>query len=363
MKYRPAIDNVVTSTASEESCKRKSPHTLTVPTIQQPNGNKPPTPPIVPRTNGKKAPDPPTGPTAYKICNREPNIKNIIKLLITGLHPISFLEDAPFRDFCQAIIPDYSLPSTDKVFQMIKRMYDSERANLMKELTATSFVSLSMESWKSNSGHIYTTIRGHFVDSSWELKSHVISSKLPDLATSNFELNDISQSWGIQDKVHTVTSELKAKHNFPAIPSLSLLPGYVTIALNESSNVNKILEKARSIFEYFGKLANEKVCLDDSRHQFFPEFFLLDSILQKKAAIQEMLVGTAAMDLTKDEWSLLDKVVDTLKPFDLIKQLICGEAKEGEASLIKPLIHTLCENFLCISHTEDQSIKTLKINI
>lgn len=329
-----------------------------------------------------------------KAVSQEQQVSNFASFLISDLHPMSMLDDNGFRQFVAQLDGDYDFPSKDGIETQLSLMYELVRSKLEDELKTAPFVSLSAEIWQTYTARSYATFRVYFIDNEWEPHANVLSTcRLSDTDTSgqlNIRMHEVASNWGIQDKITSVTYDSPQNADKERGPSIICLAESLERCINSAVKANpvtnRLLEKCQALLDHFDESTTAEVYLfkyqnyleiptvslrQDDDHQFNSQYNLLKAMLAQKTAIESVMSDRDAtksttanvIQLSSDEWTLMGKIVAVLRPFECAKTVMFGSPKKGAASVIKPLVHTFCENFLDIGDAEEPATVSLKMSI
>lgn len=155
---------------------------------------------------------------------------------------------------------------------------------------------------------------------------------------------------------------------------------------NSIPEIKAIIDKCKQLIAYFlhnnvaeiylHKYQNYLELSCDQLIQSSPDeinstYLMLDRLLSQKLAVVSVLRDTDATDpnqaaelqLGDIEWLIIKEMVATLKPFQLAK-IVLYRVKDhiDSVSVIKPMIHSFCTNFLTVGN-ETSAVRLLKQRI
>ncbi|KAI9107562.1 hypothetical protein K1719_021599 [Acacia pycnantha] len=146
-------------------------------------------------------------------CNNE-----VAKMIIALDHPLQIVEHKGFIDFVRTLQPQFSsLSSTDVQGDCIS-MYLSEKQNLLNLIRQIpGRVNLTLDLWTSNQTVAYAFLRGHFIDSDWNVHHpilNVIMVPFPDSDDSyNKTVVTCLTDWQLNGRVFTLALDQSLNEN------------------------------------------------------------------------------------------------------------------------------------------------------
>lgn len=326
----------------------------------------------------------------------------ITMFIVEDLHTTSIVKDSGFKKLISSLQPDLVLPTQDDILNHLLLLYGIERANLLILLHSIDAVSIAIERWTSFTENTYATIKANFINNKWEPQSYVLATvQLGD--TNSFGLlNDkvieVLKNWEIEKKVvSTVYDWYRPPVDFLGIGQYQELGKKMCcfalklqMAIDNSFNsipeIKVLIEKCKKLVAYFlhnnvaeiylNKYQNYLELSCDQLIQATPDeinstYLMLDRLLSQELAINCVLRDTDATDTTlatelqldDSEWLTIKEMVATLKPFQLAK-IVLYRVKDhiDSVSVIKPMIHSLCTNFLS-ANNETKAVQLLKQRI
>ena len=158
-----------------------------------------------------------TKPFDHVVCKRA-----TVKMIIMDELPFSFVENEGFRQFCETVIPWFSIPSRRTITREVVGMYNAEKTALRTTLSLNKqAISFTTDIWTAITTLSYMVITAHFIDMDWQLHRRIISfSPIPDHKGETIANQFIRSldDWGIE-KVFSITLD-NASSNDKAISIL-----------------------------------------------------------------------------------------------------------------------------------------------
>ena len=100
--------------------------------------------------------------------------QSIADMIVSDHVPLSIVESKGFRNLVEIVAPDYKVPCRKTIHSRIVRRYDGEKDALMSKLGSVGNVSLTTDTWTSNSTESYITFIEHHIDDQWKMGSNVL---------------------------------------------------------------------------------------------------------------------------------------------------------------------------------------------
>lgn len=348
----------------------------------------------------------PVASTSAANQNRNKNNDNeyenaFTSFILEDLHAVSILSDSGFKKLVRKLKPDCRLPTYDAVLNRIELLYGLEKADLSDKLHDIEHISISTERWKAAADASYVTIKANFIDADWMPQSFILTTSPCSLQQSRIEqINEAIRDWDIVGKVVSVvidkhdinwigTTENDTFHSSAKVNCFArTLQWCIDYGLNSIKEIRELVTKCQKIVTFFQHsgpadiyLLKYQKSLEIPANQLIQStpddinstYLMLDRLLSQRLAIEAVLADQdiiseevkADLRLSEDQWTTIGKMVATLKPFQLAKEILfLDRASEAVTSIVKPVIFSICENFLTFNLTEDAApIYALKKNI
>lgn len=129
----------------------------------------------------------------------------LVNMVCEDFQPFSIVEDAGFKHFFKLLDPRYDLPSRRTLTDvLIKRQYVENKIELLTIINKVSYISLTFDLWASRVNEGYLTITSHFIDTDFNMRCAVLSTKVMNgnHTADNIaeEIRIICNIWKIKDK-------------------------------------------------------------------------------------------------------------------------------------------------------------------
>lgn len=321
--------------------------------------------------------------------------------ILEDLHAVSILSDSGFKKLVRKLKPDCRLPTYDAVLNRIELLYGLEKADLLDKLHDVEHISISTERWKAATDVSYVTIKANFIDADWMPQSFILTTSPCSLQQSPIEqINEAIRDWGVVGKIVSVvfdkhyinwmeTTENDTFHSSAKVNCFAKsLQWCIDYGLDSIKEIRELVATCQKIVTFFQHsvpadiyLLKYQKALEIPANQLIQStpddinstYLMLDRLLSQRLAIEAVLADQdiiseevkADLRLSEDQWTAIGKMVATLKPFQLAKEILfLDRASEAVTSIVKPVIFSICENFLTLNLTEDAApIYALKKNI
>ncbi|CAH0405988.1 unnamed protein product [Chilo suppressalis] len=188
--------------------------------------------------------------------------KNVVKIdekltlmIATDFQPFSVVEDSGFKNFVEALCPDYKIPDKRKIrYEIMARLYKSASAKLKDILNEIDNLSLTSDLWMSRNMEAFLTVTAHFFYNGLLRSCVLTTTAMPESHTAENlaeKIKAISSEWGIEDKIiamiwdawvnktkikaRRVRSHMAATGGGPAIPGLTEIEEKILYVVGSAS--------------------------------------------------------------------------------------------------------------------------------
>ncbi|KAK9735040.1 hypothetical protein RND81_04G179600 [Saponaria officinalis] len=151
----------------------------------------------------------------------------VVYMIIIDELPFRFVEKPGFKRLMSVTCPSFHIPSRITIARDVYKLYLNERSKLKGfVLNSSQRVSFTTDTWNSIQKVNYMCLTAHFVDNEWNLHKKIIvfcpiySHKGKDIANL---LDDCFKSWGLEDKVFTLTVDNASSNDTACIELKKLL--------------------------------------------------------------------------------------------------------------------------------------------
>jgi hypothetical protein len=303
----------------------------------------------------------------------------ITEMICVDLHPLRLVEGEGFGNLLHFLEPGYKIPSAAHFSTLIHRKHKAGVENLKELLQqeATS-VSLTTDIWTSMANDAYLTVSAHFISNDWTLKSVVLcTSAFPERHTGveiSHKLVGIAQEFSISEKIVCIVHDqgsnmvlcmrlLKEDMSWESLRcSAHCLQLCINTSLSSVSTIESMIAHAKKLVAHFRHSVVCSEALKTRQKQMgIAEKKLIQSCATRWSSWYEMMARLLEMrwpitavlsddtvtkrseknlDLKSDQWSLMEELVDVLKPFQVATTFLQYE-HNSSLSCILPIFHGL----------------------
>lgn len=194
---------------------------------------------------------------------------SLVWMLATDMQPAQVVDDQGFRRFVKDLDPRYELPSRRTIMRdMLPSLYREEIDKLNTELSKTSHVSITTDIWTSSQTQAFLSVTAHYVTDAFELQSAVL--RTVHMTTNHTgenianELTKVIEEFSLREKLVAIVSD-NASNMTAAVKLLGIrhLPCFahtlnliVRAALQETTGVLALIDKVKTVVEYFHRSVN-----------------------------------------------------------------------------------------------------------
>ncbi|XP_019436348.1 PREDICTED: zinc finger BED domain-containing protein DAYSLEEPER-like [Lupinus angustifolius] len=134
---------------------------------------------------------------------------NIAKMIILHDYPLHIVEHQGFINFVQTLQPQFNPQSFNAIKGDCVSMYLREKQNLLNLINEIpGRVNLTLDLWTSNQTLAYVFLRGHFIDSDWNLHKPILKVMVVPFPDSDNSLNQAIVSclsnWHLEGRIFTL---------------------------------------------------------------------------------------------------------------------------------------------------------------
>lgn len=279
---------------------------------------------------------------------RQQKINNsILTMIYTDLQPFSIVTDKGFQNLLHELEPAYKLPSrnTFKISLLLQK-YNTVSETIQNLLKPAISISLTTDTWTSIANQSYMAVTAHFISDDWKLYSCLLGCFVSEVSHTSEniagELKNITEKWGITQKIISVTTDNAANIvNAIKISGWTHIPCFahtINLVVKDSLiEIDGFRKKVKAIVDHFHRSTQANIKLFNSQRQTFPDreplklkndvvtrwnstFYMFHRIIE----LQEPLTATIALlhnpvqQLNEVEWESLKEACKILQPFEQI---------------------------------------------
>ncbi|XP_074603936.1 E3 SUMO-protein ligase ZBED1-like [Brevipalpus obovatus] len=288
--------------------------------------------------------------------DKKEKITNAITIMIVKDNlPFDHVGGSGFELLMKELAPHYQVPNRKSIGRRIDVLYDEMFQLKQAEVSALKNISITFDLWKDTQNQVsYIGVTGHYIKD-WKLNSVLLSCMNMAVRHTSANiinsLNEVLESWKIEHNqvvacvtdnganVKKAVCDLfgQARHIPCFAHTLNLL---VKDAINRTGNFREVLQKVRTIVQYFkqsGPAADElrKVqpmgrilkLKQDVETRWNSSYLMLNRYIEIQDSVNLALshLIDAPSPITGAEREILEDSLKVLKPFYLITEEMSAE--------------------------------------
>ncbi|XP_077063574.1 E3 SUMO-protein ligase ZBED1-like [Siphateles boraxobius] len=320
---------------------------------------------------------------APKLSSTSKRAKNITKgiafFICKDMRPYSVVENEGFRYLLEVLEPRYNIPSRQHFSESyIPNLYTKVCDEVIQGLMSAERVAITSDGWTSCTTESYITVTCHFIDNKWQMKNHVLQTRVLGDTHSGVNIGQVLRSaceeWGILDKAPALVTDnasnmIKAGEEAGLSPHIKCFAHTLNLTTQDGLKIaatERLLGRVRRIVSFFHRNAVATTVLKekqgllglphhklkaDVKTRWNSSFEMLERFLEQQAAVMATLldkkVRKGSCDVhTLSESDLLaaEQMVSLLAPLKSATTLMCEE-KQPTVSIIAPLRIKLLAHF------------------
>lgn len=327
-----------------------------------------------------------------------------------------FVESKKFRELLKYLEPNYQPVSASTIKSVIESKACEIKEKIKRDLKTTQHVSIITDCWTSSTNDSFMAVTCSYVNKEWKICSPVLETRY--LAERHYaaylkdEMKAVIQEWNIDNKVvaivHDNASNIKsiAQSLNPTWMDIGCAAHTLQICINSAMGMNKnhpisrTINAASRLVAHFShstlatnELLKRQATMRDSgevdgedrdnagnesrevnyklvqyvRTRWNSVYEMFDRLLQLRWPLTAVLSDRSVtkfsdartLDLTSEQWTLIENILPTLKKLKIANSLFCGE-KYVSLSGVLPVLYTLIENHLEIKTDDTPAVKGFK---
>ncbi len=318
--------------------------------------------------------------------------QNLIRFIVNGNHALNIVEEPDFKQLIVSLSPETQLPSRFTIKRDIETEFEDNRLKLKSNLSALNCkIGITTDIWTSMSERPYLSVTAHYVSSS-RILCHVLLDfcYIPHPHSGEqmmSSLLEVFQEFNITEKITSITSDnatnnirgikllnsyLKNKNlsevtHFPCfghVLNLSInegikeVSGILTNLRKIASNLKNSSKQIQKFEEIANALGEKYLRLKRDIHiRLNSTFEMIEIALKMRRVIDIICLKEESFkiyQINDNEWEILIKLCDFLRPFYESTKLLSGQSYSSICFVI-PLFKHLLEH---ISSVFEDSLKT-----
>ncbi|KAL0818844.1 hypothetical protein ABMA28_008164 [Loxostege sticticalis] len=302
--------------------------------------------------------------------------RTIAEEICVDMEPFDLVNQIGFQRLLKKLSPNYKIVSRFHITEnVIPEMYVRVKAKVLELLKELSQNVTTTDIWTSDSSsqsNDFLSLTAHGINANFEYKNYCLEVMPFDGAQHSginisSNLNTAFQDWGIQDRVRAVVTDnapnmslaiREIQKTYDVLPvkclahSLQLI---IKASLFKDDMVNEMITKARSVIGHFShstsssKILKEMqdalnipnhVLIQDITTRWDSTLVALRRLLEQRIAVQACLPRIKCkVELTTEEWVMMEEVVNILRYFEEATKSISKDTATLSDAI--PLINSL----------------------
>lgn len=302
---------------------------------------------------------------------------SVAKFIAKDFRPLSTTESSAFCEMIAASNPGIKIPGSKAVKSILRRLNDDLRTKIRGELRKVKKLSLTTDIWTSISQCSYISVTVHYVNENWQMKSYLLATE--EFSESHTGLNiavklkSILSEWEISNEMIVITVTDNARNVDVALreAQMSKQPCFahsLQLCVRKGLDIVKDLtERCRKLvghfkhsplatasFESFQKRLDlpEHRLIQDVPTRWNSSVDMMERLLEQRMAVSAALHAdkrstSASLDLTSNDWEILEGLIPILKPYKLATEAISGEKYVSSSLVIPCILQLISETNTC----------------
>ncbi|XP_063291884.1 E3 SUMO-protein ligase ZBED1-like [Pelobates fuscus] len=313
--------------------------------------------------------------------------KAVADFIVRDLMPVEIIEGEGFSQMLSILDPNYKLPAASFLAHTIlQEMHIQAKLKVVELVKGLHESSVSFDLWKHSGSLSYLTLTIHYVDEGFEAKNMVLSSRVvsDDLSADNLKLVllGIAEEWGIRENTFYVVGldspsvKLAASRlGWKSLPCVGQVLRSCIEAVLKYPTIHSMLDRFRRLIATICSSSAQteeltmhgpilkvhlKMFLRDGT-KWYSVYTLLQSIVDHSKVFKDIVetMKEENLILQHDDWSVLQDVVDILKPLAIATSTFTKDQFAG-LSLVKPVITSLLYKHLAPNEWDSEFSKIIK---
>lgn len=294
----------------------------------------------------------------------------IAEMIACDNQPFAFVEDEGFVNLMKKAQPQYKVPSREYFKQnVIPSLYQDCKREVSSLLSEAEFVSLTSDIWTSTiSNQSFISFTAHWITNDFVLHHAALEAKHFPGSHTGEAISDmfkiVINEWNLNDKIYIVLRDEGAnimkglrianlENESCFLHSLHLT---VCDALTSQRSINDLIAVGKKIVTHFNhsplacsrltdiqinelKIPKKKL-VQSVITRWNSTYYMLQRLLEQKNALSLYATKFGEINnLTATQWTVLEKLLNLLKPFEEITKQIASS--RSLISEVIPIVTTL----------------------
>lgn len=314
--------------------------------------------------------------------------EKLVEFIALDDQPISVVENTGFRRLLEHLEPRYVLPSRHYISETaIPKLYKTVRDNLQGLLSDVTAIAFTTDIWSSDVCPMsLLSLTAHWIDLNFDSKRAILHCRqFRGSHTAEHikqAIEEMLNAWEIdKQRVHVILRDnarnMKKAMEDLGVPSMGCVAHTLQLAVHEGllsqRSITETMAVARKIVGHFKHSPQAYARLEDIQMdmkmptmrlqqdvqvRWNSTFYMMQSLLAQKRPLSVYAADhNLPATLTTNQWTLMEKAVDILAPFEELTRVVSAET--ATAADVIPAI-TVLKRVLSREQSTDQGIKTMK---
>ncbi|XP_075695092.1 E3 SUMO-protein ligase ZBED1-like [Rhinoderma darwinii] len=313
--------------------------------------------------------------------------KAVADFIVRDLMPVEIIEGEGFVHMLSILDPNYKLPAASFLAHTIlQEMHVQAKLKVIELVKNLQECSVSLDLWKHSGSLSYLSLTIHYVNEAFESKNTVLSSRVvsEDLSEESLKLvlQDVADEWGIRENTFYAVGLnspsviiAASKVGWKSLPCVGQVLKNCIEAILQHHTIQTTLDRFRRLIAtiFSSAVQNEeltthgpvlkvhlKMFLRDGT-KWYSIYTLLQSIVDHSKFFKGLIetINGDGLSLQPEDWSILQDVVDILKPLSIATSTFTKDQFAG-LSLVKPVITSLLYKHLAPNELDSEFSKNIK---
>ena len=317
--------------------------------------------------------------------------EKLTKFLCQDMRPINLTQGDGFREFVKELNPLYKIPCNTTITDRVVKLYDVTHNNI-KELVGGQKIALTTDGWTSLATEAYVTVTAHFITEDWLLKDAVL--KTAELEKSHTAENvagcieEILRGYGIgRDSILAVTTDnagnyVNAVERWLHSTSVPCMAHTINLAVGKGLAVRAIqipTTRLKAAAQHFNKSTTDSYLLEakqktlgvaqnklinDCSTRWNSTYDMVCRAAEQQAPVAAVIMEKrlSHLELSTNEWRIMEKVGQVLEPFKKATAALSTD-QFPTGSAVLPLKYLFLSKLLLPSPDDPPAIQEMKTKI
>ena len=310
----------------------------------------------------------------------------IVGLAVKDLRPTRIVEGEGFRKLMEYCEPGYTVLSRKHFGKLMLERYMKGKALLAERLQVDALsLSVTTDIWTSSSTEAYISLTCHFLTSQWEFVDCILAAKcLPGHHTgenisatimevlTSYEIPESSVSSIVHDQGSNMRRASDLLYNEKGWNSICCSAHMLQLCISDgfksTTSIDRALGAARKLVGHFhhstlatAELYKKQLQMDkdkqklkiDCSTRWNSTLYMIQRLVTNRWPVSAVLSDTTVtkrqdrtLDLTAQQWVLLEELAKLLEPLEIATVLFCTE-KKVSISCVLPVMHSVATSMGC----------------